>query len=60
MSIVVSVKLVQIYPVNTRPQKKILSTNNNLYMTKTQRKGIMLRTRLKTKYNKKQVNLKLG
>ena len=33
-------------------KKKILRCNNNLYMTKTLRKTIMLRSKLKTKYNK--------
>lgn len=33
-------------------KKKILGCNKNLYMTKTLRKTIMLRSKLKTKYNK--------
>lgn len=33
-------------------KKKILRCNKNLYMTKTLRKTIMLRSKLKTKYNK--------
>ena len=33
-------------------KKKILRCNKNLFMTKTLRKTIMLRSKLKTKYNK--------
>lgn len=33
-------------------KKKILRCNNNLYMTKTLRKTVMLRSKLKTKYSK--------
>lgn len=40
--------------------KNIMRSNNNLYMTKTLRKPIMLRSRLKTKCNKKEVKRKLG
>ena len=40
--------------------KNIMRSNNNLCMTKTIRKPIMLRSRLKTKCNKKEVKRKLG
>ena len=39
--------------------KKMLKSNNNIYITETLTKAIIIRSRLKTKCNKKKVKRKL-